>query len=107
MTLGTLGKAPGLGSPWELCKTFHFCRSQHSPEQRQEPGSLKQPRSWGKAPGQSLQSHGFGLGANFGDQEQQEERASREGKPPPSKPAARQRQCFPTLTSLLAISFLP
>ena len=109
VTLVTLRKAraPGLGSPWKLRKTFNFCRSQDPPEQSQQPGSLQEPRSWGKAPDQSLQSHAFGLGAAFGDWEQREERASQEGKPPPSKIAARQNKYFSTLVSLLAISFLP
>lgn len=68
VTLGTLGKAraPGLGSPWKLCKTFNFCRSQHPPEQSQEPGSPKEPRSWGKALDQSLQSQVWAGGYFWG-----------------------------------------
>jgi len=62
-------RAPGLGSPWALCKAFNSCGSQHPPQRSQEQGSTKEPRSWGKAPEQSLQSHRFGLGATVGDQE--------------------------------------
>lgn len=87
MTLGK-ARAPGLSSSWKLCKRLNFCRSQHPPEQSQGPGSLIEPHSSGKAPDQSLQNHRFGLGATFGDQEQQDKRANREGTLPPSKTAA-------------------